>query len=145
MFGITALLSLLTIGGQDQIIATMNEPRRPTVFYNEYLAQCGRYRLSLSGISGGGARFESPTLKLNRRSLSLTDSMKEFLSSDRSTYRISAACPPTTPAVQLIIYRAQGLPNQPVSYELRALDISSDGGVTDRGIETVDADAFWFR
>lgn len=148
MLSISALVALAFSVGQDEIAVRANEPRPPEVVSTSLEIRCGRRLFSLRGVGGDGTRFDAPTAELNRRRVSLPSDVTDFLISERSTYRISGACPdefPSLQPIQLYIYRAQAASDENISYVVRALDIRDNGRIVDRGNEASTAEAFWFR
>ena len=140
---VLATLSLFVV--QDDVVITPNEPRRPDLVETSVEVRCGRNQLSLKGISGAGSRSESPSIEFNRRRVILPPDVSAFLLEERATYRVAAGCPRTAPSIQVLIYRAQGAHDEPISYVIRAIDISEGGRITDHGNEPSTAEAFWFR
>lgn len=134
--------------GQDEVAVRANEPRPPEVIYTSFEIRCGRRTLSLRGVGGDGTRFDAPTAEFNRRRVSLPSDVVDFLTSERSAYRISGTCPNDVSSgqpIQLYIYRAQAVSDENVSYVVRALDIRDNGRIVDRGNEASTAETFWFR
>lgn len=130
---------------QDEIVLTTREPRRPEVSSISAEIHCGDREVILSGVSGSGPGFDTPSIKLDGRRSDIPLDVQEFLLAERATYRVSASCSNTGPTFQIRVYRAARSPNGHVAYDIRALEVSVDGAVIDRGNETSTADAFWYR
>jgi hypothetical protein len=145
MIDMAVWVALSLFGVQDSVVITPNEPRRPDLLETNIEVRCGRNQLSLRGISGAGSRFGAPSLEFNRRRVVLPPEVSTFLLEERATYRVAAGCPRTAPAIQILIYRAQGAHDESISYVIRAIDFSEGGRITDHGNEPSTAEAFWFR
>lgn len=130
---------------QDEIVLTTSEPRRPETSSISAEFHCGDRKVVLSGVSGSGPGFDTPSITLDGRKADMPLDMQDFLLEDRAAYRVSATCPSAGPTFQIKVYRAARSLNGQVSYDIRAMDVSGNGAVIDRGSETSTAEAFWYR